>query len=171
MAYLIQIRSDTAANWMTVNPILAQAELGYEQDTTKHKIGDGVTTWSALPYATQGIQGVPGDSALPAPYAANISGAYTIDATHPVQVLTVTGDVTISMPAVPAGLTTPLTVTIVQGATAFAVTLPTGTSTPPAKWAQGSPVTSLAANTLNDFYVTGDEVRGWRWYVSGLAMA
>ena len=50
MADLIQIRRDTAANWTSANPILAQGELGAETDTDKIKIGDGTTAWSSLDY-------------------------------------------------------------------------------------------------------------------------
>ena len=47
---LIQIRQGTAANWASVNPILAAGEPGFETDTGKHKIGDGVTAWAGLSY-------------------------------------------------------------------------------------------------------------------------
>ena len=50
MADMIQIRRDTAANWTSANPILAQGELGAETDTDKIKIGDGTTAWSSLDY-------------------------------------------------------------------------------------------------------------------------
>ena len=50
MADMIQIRRDTAANWTSANPILAQGELGAETDTSKIKIGDGTTAWSSLDY-------------------------------------------------------------------------------------------------------------------------
>ena len=50
MADMIQIRRDTAANWTAANPILAQGELGAETDTSKIKIGNGSSTWSALSY-------------------------------------------------------------------------------------------------------------------------
>ena len=46
----ILIRRDTTANWTTVNPILKDGEMGYEKDTGKMKIGDGVTAWNALSY-------------------------------------------------------------------------------------------------------------------------
>jgi hypothetical protein len=52
MAQIIQIRRDTAANWTSVNPILAQGEMGYETDNKKIKFGDGVTAWSSLAYFT-----------------------------------------------------------------------------------------------------------------------
>ena len=50
MADLIQIRRDTAANWTSTNPTLAQGELGVETDTNKVKIGDGTTAWTSLGY-------------------------------------------------------------------------------------------------------------------------
>ncbi len=50
MAIIIQMRRDTAANWTSSDPILAQGEPGYETDTGYLKIGDGVTLWSALSY-------------------------------------------------------------------------------------------------------------------------
>jgi hypothetical protein len=47
---IIQLRSDTAANWTAANPVLLEGELGHEQVTNKAKFGDGVTAWNALPY-------------------------------------------------------------------------------------------------------------------------
>ena len=50
MASIIQIRRDSAANWTSQNPILANGEQGYETDTFLSKFGDGVNTWTALTY-------------------------------------------------------------------------------------------------------------------------
>lgn len=50
MASRIQVRGDTAANWTTANPILADREMGYETDTRKLKVGNGTSAWAALPY-------------------------------------------------------------------------------------------------------------------------
>jgi parallel beta-helix repeat protein len=50
MADLILWRRGTAEQWTTADPVLAGGEPGYETDTGRHKIGDGVATWSALPY-------------------------------------------------------------------------------------------------------------------------
>jgi hypothetical protein len=50
MADIIQVRRDTAANWTSDNPTLADGELGYEKDTQKMKVGDGVTAWNSLDY-------------------------------------------------------------------------------------------------------------------------
>lgn len=46
----IQMRYATAAEWTAANTVLAVAEQGYETDTGKQKIGDGVTAWNALGY-------------------------------------------------------------------------------------------------------------------------
>jgi len=50
VADIIQIRRDTAANWTSANPTLAQGELGIETDTTKVKAGTGSTAWTSLSY-------------------------------------------------------------------------------------------------------------------------
>jgi hypothetical protein len=47
---LIQFRRDTAANWTSANPILAEGELGLETDTGAYKIGNGATAWNSLIY-------------------------------------------------------------------------------------------------------------------------
>ena len=62
MADKIQIRRDTAANWTSANPVLAQGELALETDTSKLKAGDGTTAWSSLAYYTLGVSGVPAAS-------------------------------------------------------------------------------------------------------------
>ena len=60
MSDKIQLRRDTAANWASVNPVLADGEIGYEKDTKQIKVGDGTTAWSSLQYG--GIQGPQGES-------------------------------------------------------------------------------------------------------------
>lgn len=52
MAIQIKWRRDTATNWSTNNPVLAQGEPGFETDTGAYKIGDGVTNWGSLAYGT-----------------------------------------------------------------------------------------------------------------------
>lgn len=46
----IQLRRDTAANWTSVNPILASGEQGYETDTGLMKVGNGLKAWADLNY-------------------------------------------------------------------------------------------------------------------------
>ena len=57
MASQIQIRRDTAANWTSVNPTLAQGEIGLETDTGKLKIGTGLAGWTSLSYFVGNIAG------------------------------------------------------------------------------------------------------------------
>ena len=67
MATQIQVRRGLAAAWTTSNPTLAQGELGFEIDTGKYKIGDGLTVWASLTYA----------SVLPAAYELALEQAAT----------------------------------------------------------------------------------------------
>lgn len=48
----IQLRRDTAANWESVNPVLAEGEIGIDLTNNKFKIGNGVDTYTSLPYAS-----------------------------------------------------------------------------------------------------------------------
>ena len=60
----IQLRRDTAADWTSANPVLAEGEIGLERDTDQFKIGDGTTAWSSLAYAGEkGPQGPSGADA------------------------------------------------------------------------------------------------------------
>jgi hypothetical protein len=52
MATQIKLRRDSAANWASANPILAQGEPGYDTDNHKLKIGDGSTRWNSLAWST-----------------------------------------------------------------------------------------------------------------------
>lgn len=52
-----RIRRDTAANWTSVNPVLALGEPGLETDTRKVKYGDGATAWAGLAYSAAGAIG------------------------------------------------------------------------------------------------------------------
>ena len=47
MAIRIQLRRDTAANWVSVNPTLLNGEIGIETDTLKFKIGNG-NRWNTI---------------------------------------------------------------------------------------------------------------------------
>jgi hypothetical protein len=71
---LIDLRHDTAADWTSADPILADGEPGYETNTGKVKIGDGINHWSALPYLT--------DAAAVAAIAAAATAAGVLIATE-----------------------------------------------------------------------------------------
>jgi hypothetical protein len=47
---VIKLRRGTAAEWTSSNEILNLGEPGFEKDTKKLKIGDGVTAWNDLQY-------------------------------------------------------------------------------------------------------------------------
>lgn len=55
MATRMQQRRGTAEQWTTVNPTLAEGEIGVETDTNKFKIGNGTSDWSTLAYATSTV--------------------------------------------------------------------------------------------------------------------
>jgi hypothetical protein len=50
MATRMQQRRGTAAQWTAANPVLAAGEIGFETDTSKFKMGNGSSAWSALTY-------------------------------------------------------------------------------------------------------------------------
>ena len=54
----IQVRRGVAADWTSVNPILAAGEMGYETDTNKFKFGNGTGAWSTLAYGASDTPGV-----------------------------------------------------------------------------------------------------------------
>ena len=60
MPVQIQLRNDSASNWTAANPVLALGEFGLERNTGQFKIGNGTSTWNALPYG--GIVGPTGAS-------------------------------------------------------------------------------------------------------------
>ena len=46
----MQQRRGTSTQWTNANPVLAAGEIGFESNTNKFKIGDGVKTWDLLEY-------------------------------------------------------------------------------------------------------------------------
>lgn len=50
LKYDILDRRDTLANWASVNPTLEEGQIGYETNTKRVKIGDGITAWNDLDY-------------------------------------------------------------------------------------------------------------------------
>lgn len=45
-----QLKRGTSDAWSRNNPVLKQGEPGYELDTGKLKIGNGITSWNNLAY-------------------------------------------------------------------------------------------------------------------------
>ena len=48
--YTLKFKRATGARWVSLNPVLGAGEAGYERDTGKIKVGDGVTPWTTLEY-------------------------------------------------------------------------------------------------------------------------
>jgi hypothetical protein len=82
----IQHRRGLASEWTSINPILAEGELGVETDTLKVKLGDGTHDWTHLPYFTQGAVG-PANSISIGTVETGSTSSATITGTAPVQTL------------------------------------------------------------------------------------
>jgi hypothetical protein len=50
---VLKYRRGTAAEWTAANPILRHGETGYETDTKRSKVGDGVTVYNTLKFTDQ----------------------------------------------------------------------------------------------------------------------
>ena len=138
MAVKIQLRRDTASNWSTNNPVLAEGEIGIEIDTTLMKVGDGTTAWNDLPYMNDlGIK-------LTQQTITSSNGSATIDwrnGTNAIITLTENTTVSFTNPGQPCHLQ----IEVIQDTTGgHTLTLPT------IKWAGGaSPTLSTAANNIS----------------------
>jgi len=62
-----QLRRSISSNWSSTNPILQAGEPGFETDTYKLKIGDGITPWNLLPYISGSGQGSTGPQGITGP--------------------------------------------------------------------------------------------------------
>jgi hypothetical protein len=47
----IRVRRDTTANFTSANPVLSVGEISFDTTTKQFKVGDGASTWTALPYS------------------------------------------------------------------------------------------------------------------------
>ena len=144
--FVFQLRRGTAAEWTAANPILRAGEPGVESDTDKFKMGNGVTTWSGLPYhenhdaiaamiAAAVIDGVPGPQGPQGP--AGPSGP--TGATGATGPKGDTGDTGPTGPQGPAGATGATGATGPQGpvGTSYAGPAITVSTTPPSSPAVG----------------------------------
>ena len=58
----MQQRRDTAAGWVSGDPVLLSGELGYESDTGKWKVGNSYSSWNSLAYSFSSDSISEGDS-------------------------------------------------------------------------------------------------------------
>ena len=85
MATRMQQRRGTAAQWISTNggdgPILNAGEIGYETDTNKFKVGDGINHWVDLNYFLDAVAlGGSIDDYIPLTDKGAISGVAALDA-------------------------------------------------------------------------------------------
>lgn len=108
----IQQRRDPAATWSSVNPILYDGEVGWERDTGKSKLGDGVTAWTSLAYSQQkgdpGTIGSRGQSIFPTTTTLATSGTTaTVAVVYPAGITaTIVGDLVLDAAGTVARVTT-----------------------------------------------------------------
>ena len=71
----LKVRSDTATNWQSNNPVLLRGEPALETDTNKLKFGDGTSAYNDLPYVinSDNIVDVGAVAGLPAPATGQVS--------------------------------------------------------------------------------------------------
>jgi hypothetical protein len=129
MATEIQFKSFTASEWTTNQellgnvPILIKGETGYESDTGKFKIGDGINIWSALAYFQSGA----GSSSNSFTTISTTSGTFPV-ATSSTDTLTLTAGTGITITGNSATDTITIASTITDTNTTYDLTS-TGTST------------------------------------------
>ncbi len=80
MAIRMQQRRGTSEQWAAANPILAPGEIGWESETNKFKIGDGVNNWEDLSYfADEDTLGGSIDDYIPLTQKGVANGVATLD--------------------------------------------------------------------------------------------
>jgi hypothetical protein len=81
MATRMQQRRGTALQWTTADPVLNAGEMGWESDTNKFKIGDGINHWEDLDYFLDAVAlGGSIDDYIPLTQKDAASGVPSLDA-------------------------------------------------------------------------------------------
>lgn len=182
MSNQIQLRRDTALAWSTINPILAQGEVGVELSSSpsiphKTKIGDGVNHWASLPYQNDSFSGAilgandfTGKQTAPEMssifldkyISSSSSGAVSLNLSQKgVFDITTSGAVSVSFDTPPSLTNEILTfvVRVSQGATAYSISWPgsitwlTSTGTAPAAPAANKTIEYVFTTTNGTLYV------------------
>lgn len=73
----ILLKTDTASNWTSLNPILGLGEFGVVKDVTPNliKIGNGLSAWNSLTYANSGVAGIDAVARTMATSAGNLASS------------------------------------------------------------------------------------------------
>lgn len=145
----LKVRSDTATNWQSNNPVLLQGEPAFETDTNKLKFGDGTSAYNDLPYVSSD--------------AVTVEANPTDEATQTLQKLTV-GNTTYSIPTgsggdngIPSGGLAGQALTK-QSGTDYDVAWTTINATEPTVITEEAYAEALEAGTIEDdklYYIQG----------------
>ena len=189
MAVRVQFRRDTATAWSITNPILAQGEVGYEYDTGRFKVGNGIQGWNSLAYSS-GVTGPTGaaNTLTIGSISSSTSAGASITGTAPNQTLNLILPIGPTGPTGAQGITGPTGAQGVTGPTgptgATGETGPTGSQgvTGPTG-AQGVAVDLIGSvalvanlpssgNAVNDAYIVDEDGdlyvwNGTSWYSAG----
>lgn len=193
MASIIQIRRDTASNWTTANPILALGEMGAETDTSKIKLGDGVTAWASVPYLIDAGDYLTATSTNTLTNKTITFAGNTLTGVAPTTTPTLTGvketKVAMAAHAIDLSLGNYFTYTLSGAQTltvsnvassgsvsAFVLEVTNGGSAAltffsGVTWAAATPPTLTAAGVDTLAFFTSDGGTTWRGFVLGLGMA
>ena len=166
MAVKIQFRRDTASAWTAANPILSQGEAGYEFDTGRFKVGNGLSPWNSLPYSS-GVTGPTGPLGPTGAQSTVTGPTGPTGATGPTgpAVTGPTGAASlVTGPTGPQGVTGPTGPTGPTGATGAASTVTGPTGATGATGPQGTSITfkgsvantaalPVGSNLVNDAYI------------------
>lgn len=139
----INQRRDTAANWIVVDPILQEGEVGWETDTLRAKLGNGVDLWSALDYVIID----------PSLYATLASPVFTGDPKVPT-VASTDNDTTIASTAFVHSLTDPIEVALDDKAPSDSPSF-TGNPTAPTPAAADDDQSIATTEWVNDAIAAG----------------
>lgn len=176
MAVKIQFRRDTASAWTAANPILSQGEAGYEFDTGRFKVGNGLSPWNSLPYSS-GVTGPTGPLGPTGAQSTVTGPTGPTGATGPTgpAITGPTGAASlVTGPTGPQGVTGPTGPTGPTGATGEASTVTGPTGATGATGPQGTSISfkgSVAAvvnlpvgsNIVNDAYVVDADGNLYVW--------
>jgi len=166
MAVKIQFRRDTASAWTAANPILSQGEAGYEFDTGRFKVGNGLSPWNSLPYSS-GVTGPTGPLGPTGAQSTVTGPTGPTGATGPTgpAITGPTGAASlVTGPTGPQGVTGPTGPTGPTGATGAASTVTGPTGATGATGPQGTSITfkgsvatttllPMGSNLVNDAYI------------------
>ena len=130
MAIRMQQRRGTAAQWTSANPVLAAGEIGWESDTNKFKMGDGINEWADLQYFLNASQ-LEGsiDDFIPLTQKGAASGVATLDINGKLTSSQVPNIDELAQDAVDAALTAGTGITKTYNDNANTITVAVDTST------------------------------------------